>query len=231
MDDKAVAQASAPRVWMNARELADLKLRGVPHTKSAMIRYLKRVGVTSIERLARPHTGFGGGLDYHYMALPPEAIVDYETRFSLVEPALDAVALRGGKLRGGASVIETAESGKLFAFIRRTHLIQPDATAAAIRRLCIDEFGEKIIALAVETRAIAQVEMPPLSAFQRILTDVRAYYALGATTRRAGFDRVFDRFARAKLCVALGESEVLKLEEQIRALTDPKPPVKPKPAR
>ncbi|KNY32842.1 hypothetical protein [Agrobacterium sp. SUL3] len=231
MDDRAAAQASGAQAWMNAREMADLKLRGVPHTKSAMIRYLKRVGVTSIDRLVRAHTGFGGGLDYHYMALSPEAIVDYETRFSLVPPALDAVALRGGKLRGGVSVIETAEGGKLFAFIRRTHLIQPDATAAVIRRLCIDEFGETVIALAVETRSIAQVEMPPLSAFQRILMDVRAYYALGAATRRPGFDRVFDRFARAKLCVALGESEVLKLEEQIRALTDPKPAAKPKRSR
>ncbi|TRA93674.1 MULTISPECIES: hypothetical protein [Rhizobium/Agrobacterium group] len=217
--------------WKTAQQFAALNLRGLPRSKRGMTLFLRREGVNAIERLMRKRQATGGGFEYHYMALPPEAIVDYETRFSLVPPALDAVALRGGKLRGGVSVIETAEGGKLFAFIRRTHLIQPDAKAAAIRRLCIDEFGEKIIALAVESRAVAQVEMPPLSAFQRILTDVRSYYALGATTRRAGFDRVFDRFARAKLCVALGESEVLKLEEQIRALTDPKPPVKPKLAR
>ncbi|PZP43075.1 MAG: hypothetical protein DI595_21585 [Agrobacterium fabrum] len=230
MGDNAIVAASRPKLWMVAREIAELSLKGIPHTESATIRYMKRNGIQETA-LWRKRDGVGGGQEYHYMALSPEAIVDYETRFSLVPPALDAVALRGGKLRGGASVIETAEGGRLFAFIRRTHLIQPDATAAAIRRLCIDEFGETVIALAVETRAIARVEMPPLSAFQRILADVRAYYALGATTCRPGFDRVFDRFARAKLCVALGESEVLKLEEQIRALTDPKPAAKPKRAR
>ncbi|OJH51166.1 hypothetical protein ATN81_03085 [Agrobacterium pusense] len=218
-------------IWKTAQQFADLNLRGLPRSKRGMIVYLRREGGTSIERLMRKRQAVGGGFEYHYMALPPEAIVDYETRFSLVPPALDAVALRGGKFRGGTSVIETAEGGKLFAFIRRTHLIQPDASAAAIRRLCVDEFGESVIGLAIETGAIAQVEMPPLSAFQRILSDVRAYYALGATTRRAGFDRVFDRFARAKLCVALGESEVLKLEEQIRALTDPKPAAKPRRSR
>ncbi|RRY06039.1 hypothetical protein EGJ58_17675 [Brucella anthropi] len=129
---------------------------------------------------------------------------------------MDALALRDG-----ATFVESAEGGKLFAFIRREHVIDPSASAATIRRRSIEQFGNYVNAVEIETGLLKRMPMPTLTAFRRILSDVRAYYALGATTRHIGFDRVFDRFARSKLCVAIGEEAVIQLEEQTRGMMEP----------
>ena len=108
----------------------------------------------------------------------------------------------------------------MFAFIRREHLRHPEHIAAVIRRRCIEVFGGEVIAFDLKAGGLRKLPLPKVGAFQRILKDVRAYYALGVETRRAGFDRVLDRFARARLVTALGESEVSKLEERIRGLME-----------
>ena len=200
--------------WMTARELAELKLTGLPTTESGVIRYLKRVpAVPSI--FVRNRSAVGCGNTYHYFALSLDSIVDFESRFSPPRPALDALALRDG-----GSFVESAEGGKLFAFIRREHVIDPGASAATIRRRSIERFGNYVLAVEIETGLLKRTPMPTLTAFRRILSDVRAYYALGVATRRVGFDRVFDRFARSRLCTAIGDDSVIQLEEQIRGKMD-----------
>lgn len=200
--------------WITARQIAERELSGLPASESGVIRYFKRA--TPIPSIfVRKRSGHGGGKEYHYFALPLESIVDFESRFSPPRPALDTLALRDG-----GSFVESAEGGKLFAFIRREHVIDPGASAATIRRRSIERFGNYVLAVEIETGLLKRTFMPTLTAFRRVLSDVRAYYALGVTTRRVGFDRVFDRFARSKLCTAIGDDAVIQLEEQIRGMMD-----------
>lgn len=200
--------------WLTARELASLEIRDFPHTERGVQIRLAPTETSPI--LIRNRSGRGGGKEYHYFVLPLEGIVDFESRFSPPRPALDALALRDG-----GSFVESAEGGKLFAFIRREHVLDPSASAAMIRKRSIEQFGEYVLAVEVETGLLKRTCMPSLTAFRRILSDVRSYYALGATTRRVGFDRVFDRFARSKLCTAIGEEAVIQLEEDIRGMMFP----------
>ncbi|NVM42751.1 hypothetical protein HWX16_20775 [Ochrobactrum intermedium] len=209
-----VANFAQSECWMTAGQLAKFKIVGLPTSESGVIRYLKRLpSIPSI--FLRKRSAVGGGFEYHYFALPLESIVDFESRFSPPRPALDALALRDG-----GSFVESAEGGKLFAFIRREHVIDPGASAATIRRRSIEQFGNYVLAVEIETGLLKRTFMPTLTAFRRVLSDVRAYYALGVTTRRVGFDRVFDRFARSRLCTAIGDDAVIQLEEQIRGMMD-----------
>ncbi|RRY04187.1 hypothetical protein [Brucella anthropi] len=205
-------QSLTAHIWRSPSEFADLKLKGMPHTKQGANKYFAR-GVSGM--LTRQRHERGGGFEYHYLSLPLESIVDFESRFSPPRPALDALALRDG-----GSFVETAEGGKLFAFIRREHVIDPGASAATIRRRSIEQFGNYVLAVEIETGLLKRTFMPTLTAFRRVLSDVRAYYALGVATRRVGFDRVFDRFARSRLCTAIGDDAVIELEEQIRGMMD-----------
>ncbi|SCD25097.1 hypothetical protein [Brucella inopinata] len=213
MSNEAMAVQSTIESWLSPAEIADLKLNGMPHTKRGVAKLIERSPVN--QALSRPRKRTGGGFEYHYLSLPLESIVDFESRFSPPRPALDALALRDG-----GSFVGSAEGGKLFAFIRREHVIDPGASAATIRRRSIEQFGNYVLAVEIETGLLKRTFMPTLTAFRRVLSDVRAYYALGVATRRVGFDRVFDRFARSRLCIAIGDDAVIQLEEQIRGMMD-----------
>lgn len=204
---------SDAKMWLTCQEISDLRLTRFPATDRGVQKWLSRHDV-----LSRDRRGRGGGKEYHYLSLSLEAIVDYERRCEAPTPALDAIALNKR-----ATLIETAENGRLFALIRQLHVLKPEDSAAIIRQKCLETFGPRVTAHNFKTGRIEKVDMPTLSAFQRILRDVRAYYALGVTTRRLGFDRVFDRFARSRLVVSLGETEVVKLEEHIRSLCTASP--------
>lgn len=213
MSKEIVAEKAHINAWFTPSQIAKLALKEMPHTKQGVNKYYERC--LPSEMFVRSRSGRGGGKEYHYFSLPLESIVDFESRFSPPRPALDALALRDG-----GSFVESAEGGKLFAFIRREHVIDPGASAATIRRRSIERFGNYVLAVEIETGLLKRTFMPTLTAFRRVLSDVRAYYALGVTTRRVGFDRVFDRFARSKLCTAIGDDAVIQLEEQIRGMMD-----------
>lgn len=203
------------KTWLTAREIAELQLSDMPATERGVQIWFDRNSA-----LSRKRKGRGGGLEYHYLSVSLAGVVDYELQVGGPPPALDSLALRKR-----LSLIETAEGGKLFALLRRLHVFDPEASAATLRRKCMVHFGDEVAAQDLKTGRMVRVKMPPLEAFKKVMIDVRAFYALGATSRRVGFDRVFDRFARAKLLVAIGEAELLRLEEHIRSLCD-----KPQPA-
>ncbi len=71
--------------WLSAAELEDLKLPGIPKTRSAIIRYAKRKNwVQAVNRngnpLTRQRSGRGGGMEYHYTILPAAARNTYTIR-------------------------------------------------------------------------------------------------------------------------------------------------------
>ncbi|MBD8890924.1 DDE-type integrase/transposase/recombinase [Roseibium litorale] len=57
------------RIWLNAQELADLKLDGFPSSKMGVIKLAEREGWAET-RLARRREGRGGGFEYHIDLLP-----------------------------------------------------------------------------------------------------------------------------------------------------------------
>ena len=61
--------------WFNARELAEMKLAGLPVTESGLIRLAKREHWPS-----RKRESHGGGCEHPLIALPPQAQADYEER-------------------------------------------------------------------------------------------------------------------------------------------------------
>lgn len=80
--------------WYTARELAELGLPGLPATKSAIIRFAKRMEWQS-SSLATKRSGQGGGWEYHIDLLPDAARTELDRRNALstlsdqCEPAIE----------------------------------------------------------------------------------------------------------------------------------------------
>jgi transposase InsO family protein len=70
--------------WLTAREIAGLKLRDMPTTESAVIRYAARNGWNDDFARSRNRIGRGGGLEYHVSLLPTLARMQYEQRTMVV---------------------------------------------------------------------------------------------------------------------------------------------------
>ena len=64
-----------PKVWMTAREIADLDLINAPSTESGVVRLAKREGWNG-STLSRPRSGRGGGREYHVSLLNDDAIAE-----------------------------------------------------------------------------------------------------------------------------------------------------------
>ena len=64
-----------PKVWMTAREIADLDLINAPSTESGVVRLAKREGWNE-STLSRPRAGRGGGREYHVSLLNGDAIAE-----------------------------------------------------------------------------------------------------------------------------------------------------------
>lgn len=66
--------------WLTAQEIADAGLPDLPNSKSAVIRMANREGWDEHPAYARPHSGRGGGLEYHIRVLPSIAQVEWTRR-------------------------------------------------------------------------------------------------------------------------------------------------------
>lgn len=99
------------KIYYTARELAEMKLSGLPETESAMIRRAKRDGWKS-----RARRGSGGGNEYHFGSLP-----DISQK-SLIEHLVGTDAIEA--LQNSASLIEMKND-------RRRAKFQEDELATA----------------------------------------------------------------------------------------------------
>ncbi|PKR90901.1 integrase [Pleomorphomonas diazotrophica] len=82
--------------WFTAREVAELKLRDLPTSESAVVRYAARKGWNDDPARCRNRTGRGGGLEYHLSLIPTLAWADYHQRtmtVGAVEPIRPQPAL------------------------------------------------------------------------------------------------------------------------------------------
>lgn len=151
------------RDFFTAAEFAAMGLAGLPRTRQGVNLYLRRNDSTqlSIRREAK-----GGGLAYHYLSLPLEGIVDFEARF---RPRLahDETRSKGD----GASIIETAEGGRLRAFVSRELFLNLDITGSQLRRICREEFGDVLMTGSDDQDAH---EMPSVRTFQSYIERERA---------------------------------------------------------
>ncbi len=66
--------------WLTAKELAELRLAGMPATERAIQIMAKREGWQDHSSLARKRAGRGGGWEYHIDLLPEAARTDLEAR-------------------------------------------------------------------------------------------------------------------------------------------------------
>ncbi|WP_418459805.1 DDE-type integrase/transposase/recombinase [Brucella intermedia] len=83
---------TAMKEWMTAKQIAEEKLPGIPHSESGMIRHAKRHNWTSYPSLCRGRADVGGGLQYHYRLLPTLAQIAYVQRYMVtgrVDPVLN----------------------------------------------------------------------------------------------------------------------------------------------
>jgi transposase InsO family protein len=68
------------KLWLSAAEIAALQLPGLPARRESVIRFADRNGWNARADLARTRAGRGGGMEYHYQALPADARAAYVAR-------------------------------------------------------------------------------------------------------------------------------------------------------
>ncbi|XHC12321.1 DNA-binding protein [Labrenzia sp. ac12] len=163
------------KVWLTAREIAELKLDGFPGSRYGVQKLAEREGWAKT-RFARRREGRegGGGLEYHVELLPlPQraqygAMVYREDLEGLGEKNDSTPARELPKSRG--SLLDRAEDGRLRDWCLAVHAAHPDAPATRIRELAIATFGKTV------SNNGQQVPMPPVRTFQNTFKKWRAEY-------------------------------------------------------
>ncbi len=163
------------KVWLTAREIAELKLDGFPKTKRGVNEMAAREGWAET-RFARRREGRkgGGGLEYHVELLPlPQraqyGAMVYREDLAGLGKKIDSTPMRAfPKPRG--SLLDRAEDGRLRDWCLAVHAAHPDAPATRIRELAIATFGKTV---SVNGQ---QVRMPPVRTFQNTFKKWRDEY-------------------------------------------------------
>ncbi|MCH4542813.1 DDE-type integrase/transposase/recombinase [Ochrobactrum sp. A-1] len=75
------APVAAMKEWLTAKQIAEEKLPGIPHSESGVIRHAKRHNWSSYPSLCRGRADVGGGLQYHYRLLPTLPQIAYVQRY------------------------------------------------------------------------------------------------------------------------------------------------------
>lgn len=68
------------KLWLSAAKIAALHLPSLPRTRENIVRFAERNGWNSQTEHVRPRAGRGGGVEYHFHILPPEARAEYVAR-------------------------------------------------------------------------------------------------------------------------------------------------------
>lgn len=154
--------------WLTAMEINHLFLADV--SRDTAFRFAKDLDKFLSRERRSDHEGRGvKPLEFHYLALPLEMIVAFENRFRPCQPGKDK-----GEARGKTSLLETGEAGKVYAFIRKMLLLEPDISAAEMRRRCLLQFGPIFNAGKIVDGTQPRVPMPPLRTFQAFMVRLKA---------------------------------------------------------
>ncbi len=99
------------REWLNAQEIAELKLAGMPASRFGVQRLADRQQWHVDERRSRQRQERGGGIEYHFELLPLPARVDYFKRHLAVDPTDDAMR-REAAAEPGASALSSSAAAQ-----------------------------------------------------------------------------------------------------------------------
>ncbi|WP_282047312.1 hypothetical protein [Roseibium album] len=115
--------------WLTAGEIAKLKLPGMPDYALGVRRFMEKQNTQDDPRLCRKREGKGGGYWYHYTAMSPDAIVEYD-------------ALENGlEVNGQSMVIFSAKKHRERAFIYAMHYRYPGLDGGDLWKLYDKAFG------------------------------------------------------------------------------------------
>lgn len=144
--------------WLTYRRIVDADI-GV-NSRDTAFRIVKTIPIA----FRRPvkTTGRGRkGFEYHYLGLPIHLLLLYERKFVQHTPGTDKSAARHG-----TGTLDTAEMGCVRALMRQRIAMRPDISAAELRRIVVEHFGEAVNAGRIVRGTQTVMELPPLRTFQ-----------------------------------------------------------------
>lgn len=141
--------------WLTAGDIAKKQLPGLPKDAKGVRRFMDKEKIENNPRLCRERKGKGGGREFHYTAMPPEAVMEYdalENEFASEEAI------------GRTKAIFTAEKHHVRTFIEMSRYRSPGIKSDEIHALYDKAFG----------KPGSEIKVPRKAEFTKYFNDIIA---------------------------------------------------------